>query len=41
MNADYWKGRRVLITGISGFVGSNLTELLLTLVADVIGLDRV
>jgi len=40
MNADYWKGRRVLVTGASGFVGSNLTLALLDLQADVVGLDR-
>ena len=41
MNADYWKGRRVCITGIAGFVGSNLARALLDLGADVVGLDRV
>lgn len=41
MNEDYWKGKRVLITGISGFVGSNLARQLLDLGAEVVGLDRV
>ena len=28
VNADYWKDKNVLITGITGFVGSWLTEIL-------------
>ena len=36
---DFWAGRRVLITGISGFVGSNLTRVLVDADADVVGLD--
>ena len=28
VNANYWKGKNVLITGITGFVGSWLTEIL-------------
>jgi len=35
----FWKGRRVLITGYAGFLGSWLTKQLLELDADVVGLD--
>ena len=28
VNANYWKNKNVLITGITGFVGSWLTEIL-------------
>ena len=28
VNADYWKDKNILITGITGFVGSWLTEIL-------------
>ena len=34
----YWDGKRVLVTGISGFVGSHLTDYLLKQGADVYGL---
>ncbi|GAH39749.1 unnamed protein product [marine sediment metagenome] len=30
-NKDYWKEKRILITGISGFAGSHLAEQLLDL----------
>ena len=36
---DFWAGRRVLITGIAGFVGSNLARTLVDAGADVVGLD--
>ena len=35
---SYWKGRRVLVTGATGLVGSWLVKRLLTLEADVHGL---
>jgi len=37
---SYWKDRRVLITGISGFAGSHLAEKLLSLGAEITGLVR-
>ena len=37
---DYWKGKRVLITGISGFAGSHLAEQLLDLECEVHGTIR-
>ncbi len=39
-DAGFWKGKRVFITGISGFVGGHLTEKLLELGARVSGLVR-
>ncbi len=39
-NKDYWKERRVLITGISGFAGSHLAEELLDLECEVHGTIR-
>ncbi len=39
-NASFWKGKRVLITGITGFVGSWMAETLLPLGAEVHGLVR-
>ena len=35
MNKDFWTGKRVLITGADGFMGSHLTERLLELEAEV------
>jgi GDP-4-dehydro-6-deoxy-D-mannose reductase len=37
---NYWKGKRVLITGISGFAGSHLAEQLLDLGCEVHGTIR-
>ena len=39
-NEDYWKEKRVLITGISGFAGSHLAEQLLDLGCEVHGTIR-
>lgn len=38
---DFWHGRRTLITGISGFLGSHLAKALLERGAVVEGIDRV
>ena len=38
---DFWRNRRVLVSGASGFIGSNLVRGLLDMGADVVGLDRV
>lgn len=35
MNPNYWSGKKVLITGADGFMGSHLTERLLSFGADV------
>ena len=42
VNANYWKDKNVLITGITGFVGSWLTEILSssTVDANICGLLR-
>jgi len=40
VNKSFWNGRTILITGISGFVGSHLSEKLLALGADVHGIIR-
>ncbi|MEZ4590735.1 MAG: GDP-mannose 4,6-dehydratase [Chloroflexota bacterium] len=40
MNSDYWQGKRVFITGCTGLLGSWLTDALLKMGADVIGLVR-
>lgn len=40
MDSGYWRGRRVLVTGISGFVGPYLAEALLGGGAEVFGLVR-
>ncbi|KKM86405.1 hypothetical protein LCGC14_1279380, partial [marine sediment metagenome] len=39
-NANLWKEKRVLITGISGFAGSHLAEQLLNLGCEVHGTIR-
>ena len=39
MNNDFWKDKKILITGFEGFLGSNLTKELLKTKARVIGLD--
>jgi nucleoside-diphosphate-sugar epimerase len=36
----FWNGRRVLITGVNGFVGSNLAMHLLEHGAEITGLER-
>jgi len=41
MQRKFWKGKRVLITGYEGFLGSNLTKCLLKLKAEISGLDIV
>jgi len=39
MDANFWKGKRTLITGFEGFMGSNLTRRMLSYGAKVIGVD--
>jgi len=39
MNKNFWKDKKILITGFEGFLGSNLTKELLKVKARVIGLD--
>ncbi|MFH1848040.1 MAG: NAD-dependent epimerase/dehydratase family protein [Candidatus Omnitrophota bacterium] len=41
MSSDFWKGKKILITGHEGFLGSWLTKTLLGRGARVIGLDKV
>ncbi len=36
----FWKNKNVLITGVNGFIGSNLSKLLLSLGAKVIGITN-
>ena len=40
INESFWKNKRVLITGISGFAGSHLAEKLIALDANILGLVR-
>ena len=40
MNKNFWKDKRVLITGFEGFLGSNLTKHLLSTGACIVGLDK-
>lgn len=40
MNGSFWKGRKCLVTGITGFVGSHLAKKLVELDAEVIGITR-
>ena len=37
---DQFKSKRILITGAAGFIGSNLTDKLLEIGADVRGVDN-
>ena len=37
---SFWRGKRVLITGANGFIGGNLTHLLVNESAEVTGLER-
>lgn len=39
MNKNFWKNKRVLITGYEGFLGSNLTKTLLNWETKIVGLD--
>jgi len=39
-NRRFWEGKKVLITGIGGFVGSNLAERLIQLGSEVIGVVK-
>ncbi len=39
MNMNFWKNKKVLITGFEGFLGSNLSKELLKTKAKIIGLD--
>lgn len=39
MPMDFWKDKRVLITGFRGFLGSHLTKSLISRGADITGLD--
>ena len=36
MNQEYWRGKNVLVTGINGFIGGNLTKMLIENGANVI-----
>ena len=40
MKDNFWKGKNIFITGINGFIGSNLAKLLISLGANVFGLIR-
>lgn len=37
---SYWKNKTILITGVNGFIGSNLSKLLLSLGANIIGITN-
>ncbi|HAM37804.1 MAG TPA: sugar dehydratase [Elusimicrobia bacterium] len=39
MNKNFWKDKNVLITGHEGFLGSNLTKILISADANIVGLD--
>ncbi len=39
MDRNFWKNKNVLITGNEGFLGSNLTKMLLSAAAKIVGLD--
>jgi len=41
MDKHFWQGKKVLITGYEGFLGSWLVRTLLTTGADIFGLDNV
>ena len=40
MNQEYWRDKNVLVTGINGFIGGNLTRVLIEKGANVFGLIR-
>ena len=40
MNQEYWRNKNVLVTGINGFIGGNLTKVLIEKGANVFGLIR-
>ena len=40
MKNSFFKNKKILITGVSGFVGSNLTKNLVQLGAKVVGLSK-
>lgn len=39
MNRNFWENKNVLITGNEGFLGSNLTKILISAAAKIVGLD--
>ncbi|MFA5778955.1 MAG: GDP-mannose 4,6-dehydratase [Elusimicrobiota bacterium] len=39
MDRNFWKNKNVLITGNEGFLGSNLTKILISAAAKIVGLD--
>ncbi|MDO8734225.1 MAG: GDP-mannose 4,6-dehydratase, partial [Elusimicrobiota bacterium] len=39
MDRNFWKNKNVLITGNEGFLGSNLTKMLISTDAKIVGLD--